>query len=351
VLFDDRRQGAAIVALCDRILREGGELVLLGDTFDFTSMNPPPRGVDRFYRKMQMKRAPPQHRRLDELCAAALRSNPVALGALARLSERAPVVVVPGNHDRHLADEGAQEALALVGLRAQIAQSVVRTLAGRTVVLQHGHEHDRGNAEPFGPGEVMTGALHHAVIPFLQEHGPRPWVRMDPSRVVALRREEAVISVLERWLEEKTFHRFFRALLSLLAANGYLPTGARVLTPLISVNRVRRAVEKQDRLWEATGFTARYAVQGKKRLPHGAPRPDVLVFGHTHVLDWSVVERHGADGLYVNLGTWTDRCFDASSPPDRTLPVLELRDDDGSLDVSLADLASDGRELQRFLSR
>jgi hypothetical protein len=124
-----------------------------------------------------------------------------------------------------------------------------------------------------------------------------------------------------------------------------------MLTPLISVDRVRKAVEKQDRLWEATGFTARYALQGKRKLPHGAPRPDVVVFGHTHVLDWSVVERRGGDGLYVNLGTWTDRCFDACSPPDRTLPLLELRDEGGQLDASLSDLASGGRELQRYLAR
>jgi UDP-2,3-diacylglucosamine pyrophosphatase LpxH len=300
---------------------------------------------------MRMRRPPPARRSVDELCVAAQRSNPTAVRALARLSERAPLVIVPGNHDWQLGEEGAQDALRLIGIRAQLARSVERTIGDRTVVLQHGHEQDRGNAEPGGPGETMTGALHHAVIPFLNEHGARPWVRMEPSRVVALRPEEAVISVLERWLDEKTFRRFFRAFLSLLARNGYLPLPARMLTPLISVDRVRKAVEKQDRLWEATGFTARYALQGKRKLPHGAPRPDVVVFGHTHVLDWSVVERRGGDGLYVNLGTWTDRCFDACSPPDRTLPLLELRDEGGQLDASLSDLASGGRELQRYLAR
>jgi UDP-2,3-diacylglucosamine pyrophosphatase LpxH len=313
-------------------------------------MNPPPRGLDRFYSRMDMRRAPPAPRHLDALCAAVRESNPVAIAALGHLSVRAPVVLVPGNHDRHLGDPGAQEALARIGIHARLDRSVVREVAGRTVVLQHGHEHDRGNAQPLGPGEVMTAVLHTAVIPFLQDHGPRPWVRIDASRVVALRPEEAVVSVLERWLDEKTFRRFFRAFLALLARNGYLPAGVRLLTPLISVDRVRKAVEKQDRLWEAAGFTASYALRGKRGLPHGAPTPDVLVLGHTHVLDWSVVERRGGDGLYVNLGTWTDRCFDALSPPDRTLPLLEVRGEGGQLDVSLSDLGSGGRELQRFVA-
>ena len=55
-------------------------------------------------------------------------------------------------------------------------------------------------------------------------------------------------------------------------------------------------------------------------------------------------------GLYVNLGTWTDRCIDASSPPDRSLPALRLDDSSGRLRVSLFDLAAEGRELQRFES-
>jgi hypothetical protein len=55
----------------------------------------------------------------------------------------------------------------------------------------------------------------------------------------------------------------------------------------------------------------------------------VLVLGHTHVLDWAVLEgrRRRPDRLYVNLGTWTQRAYDASSPPDTSLPVLRLAEE------------------------
>jgi hypothetical protein len=77
----------------------------------------------------------------------------------------------------------------------------------------------------------------------------------------------------------------------------------------------------------------------------------VIVFGHTHVLDWAVQERgKRGDGLYVNLGTWTERCFDAWSPPDLSLPILRIDDEQGRLRVSLVDLADRSRELQRFES-
>src|SRR5438309_1770014 len=79
----------------------------------------------------------------------------------------------------------------------------------------------------------------------------------------ALRPEEAVISVLERWLDPKTFRHFFRAFLRLLAVNRKLPAPAAWLAGFISVDRVRKAVERQDRLWEQTGFAALYALQGK----------------------------------------------------------------------------------------
>src|SRR5205085_6987055 len=126
-----------------------------------------------------------------------------------------------------------------------------------------GHELDEGNDKPGGSGEVLTAALHHAVIPFLRHRGPPPHVRFDPDRIVALRPEEAVISVLQRWLDEKTFRRFFRAFLRLLAENGPLPWPASWLTGLVSADRVRAAVSKQDRLWERTGARCEKALRGR----------------------------------------------------------------------------------------
>jgi UDP-2,3-diacylglucosamine pyrophosphatase LpxH len=350
-LFDDRKNGPKVAALCERIARENAELVLAGDAFDLTSMTPPKKGLGRFYEKMDMRKEPPPRLPVGDLCVRAREANPIAVEALAQLCSRVPVSLIPGNHDRHLGEPDGVEALSGIGFRVRLERSVVRKIGGRTVVLQHGHELDEGNSEREGRGEVMTHVLHQAVIPFLREKGPRRGVRMDASRVVALRPEEAVVSVLERWLDEKTFRKFFRALIKLLAANGYIPRVAGVLSPFITANRVRRAIEEQDRLWESTAYTAIGALEGRSKLAHDAPQPDVIVFGHTHVLDWAVQERgKRGDGLYVNLGTWTERCFDAWSPPDLSLPVLRLDDEQGRLRVSLVDLANESRELQRFES-
>ena len=347
-LFRDDRQGRALASLCEQIAHDGGELVLLGDIFDLTAMTPPEKGLRRFFARLAVEAEPRPRRPVAALVSAGARANPLAIDALARLSERVRVTLVPGNHDHQLASAEGGVALAAVGLRVERTRSVVRTIAGRTAVLQHGHEHDPGNAEPASGGEVMTQVLHQAVIPFLRAHGPQRNVRMDAARIVALRPEEAVISVLERWLDPKTFRRFFRAFLRLLAVNRKLPAPAAWLAGFVTVDRVRTAAERQDRLWERTGYTAIYALQEKRRLPHVAPRPDVVVFGHTHVLDWAVQPRPCGDGLYVNLGTWTERCFDPSSPPDRSLPVLMLEETGGRLRASLSDLAQDGAELQRF---
>ena len=350
-LFDDRKNGPVVAGLCDRIARENAELIVAGDGIDLTSMTPPRKGLDRFYEKMDMRKEPPPRRDVPDLCARVREANPIAVEALAQLCSRVPVTVIPGNHDRHLGEPAGAEALSRIGFRVRIEPSVVRKMGERTVVLQHGHELDVGNSEREGKGEVMTQTLHQAVIPFLREKGPKPGVRMDPSRVVALRPEEAVVSVLERWLDQKTFRKFFRALIGLLAANGYVPRVAGALSPFISADRVRRAIEEQDRLWESTAFTAIRALTGRRKLPHDAPQPDVIVFGHTHVLDWAVQERKKrGDGLYVNLGTWTERCFDAWSPPDVSLPLLRFDDEQGRLRVSLLDLAGESRELQRFES-
>ena len=344
-LFADDRQGRQLAELCDRIARdEGSELILLGDCFDFTAMQPPPQGLEKFFRKLGVPKEPPARRALPALLDAVRESNPVAFEALAQLSQRTQLTVVPGNHDHLLGAPEAAQLLASHGVRARIERSCVRPVGGKTVVLQHGHELDDGNAQPGGSGEVMTNALHQAVIPWLRHKGAPPNVRMDPDRIVALRPEEAVISVLQRWTDEDSFRRFYRAFLRLLADNGYLPRPVGFLAGYISANRVRSAVDKADRLWERTAVRAFEAVKGERKLAHDAPRPDALVLGHTHVLDWAVAEGR----LYVNLGTWTERAFDASSPQDRSMPLLKIDAGGGALRASLSDLSRAGEELQRY---
>src|SRR5512138_382747 len=59
-LFHDERQGERLAALCRRATDERAELVLLGDTFDLTSMTPPPRGLERFARAVRIRLPQPR---------------------------------------------------------------------------------------------------------------------------------------------------------------------------------------------------------------------------------------------------------------------------------------------------
>jgi UDP-2,3-diacylglucosamine pyrophosphatase LpxH len=352
-LFHDDLQGKALAELCHRVADERAELVLLGDSFDLTSMTPPARGLARFARTMQvpLRSAPP--RDLLALLSAVRRSNPRGLEALAAASERGTVTIVPGNHDHHLAARRAPEALPAAGLpRARLELSPVREVAGRTVVLQHGHAFDPGNAKPGSDGEIVTQVMHQAVIPYLLAHGARPNVRMDADRIVALRPEEAVIPVLQRWLEPRAFRRLFLALVRLLADNGVVARPLAWVRRALTAEVVRRRVKEEQALWQRAGRAALRVLEGKRRLAHGAPRPDLLVLGHTHVLDWAVLEatRRRPERLYVNLGTWSERCYDAASPPDGSLPALRIAEERGALAVSLWDARS-GEELQRFVGR
>src|SRR5205807_5097111 len=91
------------------------EVVLLGDIFDFTAMNPPERGLPRFFEALGMPERTRPRRDVSRLCAAVRESNPRAIAALATLSQRVPVTLVPGNHDHHLAGRDAAGALAAIG--------------------------------------------------------------------------------------------------------------------------------------------------------------------------------------------------------------------------------------------
>src|SRR3954466_3686658 len=88
-LFDDERQGRLLAELCGRVERdENAELVLLGDCFDFTAMQPPPRGLERFFRDLDVPREVPARRTLPQLLEAVRASNPVAFDALAQLARK-----------------------------------------------------------------------------------------------------------------------------------------------------------------------------------------------------------------------------------------------------------------------
>ncbi len=217
--------------------------------------------------------------------------------------------------------------------------------------MHHGHLFDPSNARPGGSGEVITRVIHQAIVPYLREKPGRRQVRVSPDRLAALRPEEFAIPVLERWLEPRDFDRLFRATIRLLADNGVVPRPIAWVRRFVSPERARRRVLDADALWQRTGATALAALGGERRLPFDAPRPDVLLLGHTHVLDWAVLDarRRRLDRLYVNLGTWTERAYDASSPADASLPFVRIADEGGRMRVSLSDLSrADHAELQRF---
>src|SRR3954466_4343411 len=116
-MFRDPDQGTRFADLCAGIARgEDNELIPLGDIFDLTAAHPPRKGLTAFGVALDVpiedKPAPP----LTAIMRAIRESNPVTMDALEALSTRARVTIVPGNHDRHLAETGGREALDAAGL-------------------------------------------------------------------------------------------------------------------------------------------------------------------------------------------------------------------------------------------
>jgi UDP-2,3-diacylglucosamine pyrophosphatase LpxH len=347
-MFRDHDQGARFAGLCADIAKDpGNELILLGDIFDLTAAHPPRKGLTAFGVALDVPIEDKPPRPLTGIMRDIREANPIAMGALETLAAQARVTLVPGNHDRHLGEAGGREALDAAGLsKVGIEPMAVRRVMDKVVVLQHGHAWDPSCATAAGGGETMTAVLHHAVIPFLRHLAPRSNVRIDPDRVVALRPEDRVVPVLERWLKQGVFERFVDAFLELLVENGYM---SRAASWLATPSMIRSRLREDDDLWERAGHTALEALEGAKPLPGKPPPPDVLVLGHTHVVDWAVQEgRPGAQRLYVNLGTWSARASDAAGPMDATMPLLRIDADQRRLHAQLFDVSGQWRTLQRF---
>ena len=348
-MYRDDAQGRSLDALCDEIGKVDGELVLLGDVFDITAAMPPLRGLAAFGKTVGAPLDDEPRRPLSEVMQSIRTANPVTFDALERLAAKARVTFVPGNHDRHLGEEGGAAAMAGCGLSAVKIEAggAVRELGDKVAVLQHGHAWDPSCATATGGGETMTAVLHHAVVPFLRHLAPRSNVTLDPDRIIALRPEERVVPVLERWLKPGLFERFVDAFLEILVENGYLSRAAAWLT---TPSIIRSRLKDDDDLWERAGHAALAALEGAKTIPGKPPPPDVLVLGHTHVMDWAVQDgRPGVQRLYVNLGTWSARASDAAGPVEATMPLLRIDGGYGKLSAVLSDVS--GRVMQRFEER
>jgi UDP-2,3-diacylglucosamine pyrophosphatase LpxH len=116
-MFRDLEQGHRFAELCTGVARgPDNELVLLGDIFDLTAAHPPHKGLTAFGLALDVPIEDKPPRPLPSIMRSIRESNPVALDALESLSAVARVTLVPGNHDRHLAEAGGREALDAAGL-------------------------------------------------------------------------------------------------------------------------------------------------------------------------------------------------------------------------------------------
>ena len=104
--------------------------------------------------------------------------------------------------------------------------------------------------------------------PFLRHLAPRSNVKIDPDRVVALRPEERVVPVLERWLKPGVFEQFIDAFLELLVENDYL---SRAAAWLATPGLIRSRLKEDDDLWERAGHSALEALEGSRSLPGKPP--------------------------------------------------------------------------------
>ena len=96
-MFHDQSQGLRFAEMCSHVGRhDDGELILLGDIFDLTAAYPPARGLEGFYKALEVPHDPRTPPPLDRLCVAIRENNPVALDALEALSLDAKVTFVPG---------------------------------------------------------------------------------------------------------------------------------------------------------------------------------------------------------------------------------------------------------------
>jgi hypothetical protein len=124
---------------------------------------------------------------------------------------------------------------------------------------------------------------------------------------------------------------------------------SRAASWLTTPSMIRSRLKDDDDLWERAGRSALEALEGNKPLPGKPPPPDVLVLGHTHVMDWAVHEgRPGVERLYVSLGTWSARASDAAGPLDATMPMLRIEADRKQLRAELLDVSASWRTLQHF---
>ncbi|MFI5297557.1 MAG: hypothetical protein ACHREM_05610 [Polyangiales bacterium] len=333
---------AAFCAVAKEALDRGGALLLAGDIFDLTGMQPPALGLaDFFARAAPGVTIPlPSTRILNERLRAAIDRFPDFRDALKPLAASNRLWLMPGNHDCGIDGQLARIVVAnAIGVSPDVLRFEETYRVGDVLLAAHGHEFDPANSTSDGcsnAGSIITACLYHAVMPALRALGVSANVT---AAIPCVRPEENLVNGIQAYLGGRT-QEFLLAFVNLLQDNGYFHGVAdvrvwlatHILSGLVSVDRVREALRDDTDVAAKARAAAGRVLDGLAFVPTGQSPPKVVVLGHTHELD--------ATPNYVNLGTWIDHVRGLGPTDlvavDRTLPVLVI---DGDA-VSLHDVAS-----------
>jgi hypothetical protein len=328
------------IAVATEALDAGGALLLAGDIFDLTGMQPPVNGLTEFFDKAAPGKAVPLSpaRPLARRLQAAIDRFPDFRRSLHPLAEKGRLWLMAGNHDCGLDGGAARIVLGdAIGVDPDRLRFEQTYRVEDVLLAAHGHEFDPSNGTADGcanAGSIVAACLYHGVQPALAALDVAPEV---VSAIPCVRPEENIVTGLQAYLGDHTSD-FLRAFIKLLQDNGYFHglTDVRIwlamhfLSGLVTVDRVRDALRDDNDVATKSREAASRLIQGRGLVKVGEQPPKVVVLGHTHELD----------GLpdYVNLGTWVDHVRGLAPADlvavDRTLPFLVI---DGA-EVNLHDV-------------
>ncbi|MFM7141929.1 MAG: metallophosphoesterase [Alphaproteobacteria bacterium] len=312
------------------------EILIVGDAFGFWELTEEP-GVGT---------------KLDTIVA----NHPDLFRQMRETGEHCRITLLPGNHDYDLACVPAYaDALALHGIRLEPVESLQRKVAGRTIWIEHGQQHDEFNrspefgnrwALPFGywvtsgivasAGKSAEGTRSRWLddvesvqpnqdIPYwvLSNHFYKeitPWLRWGTLPFLLLFGLSAALFWL-RAAERLTGYRspiFEIDLQPLLGFPGRVLdfvqfVNSAVLATLLVLaipglfllRNVRRALERFG-LWREDGLALDQDgdyVAAARRIFAEHPDVAVYVYGHTHTPSQKEVDGR----LVLNTGSWLKR--------------------------------------------
>jgi UDP-2,3-diacylglucosamine pyrophosphatase LpxH len=332
-----RAKALVFAAVAKEALDTGGALLLAGDVFDLTGMQPPQSGLMEFFANAAPGKTVQQvpARSLAMRLQAALDHLPAFRTALKPLAETGRLWLMAGNHDCGLDSETARAVLgSAIGVDPRCLRFEQNYRVDDVLLAAHGHEFDSSNGTADGcanAGSIVTSCLYHGVQPALAALGVAAEV---VAAIPCVRPEENIVTGLQVYLGPHT-GAFLRAFVKLLQDNGYFHglTDVRIwlamhfLRGLVTLDRVRDALRDDSDVASKAREASSRLIAGRGLVKDGEVPPSIVVLGHTHELD--------ALPNYVNLGTWVDHVRGLApadlAAPDRALPFLVIDDPDVSL--------------------